>query len=690
MFTEKCLEILSRKKAAGSNEEHRNKMRQMMESIIGKYKTNLTQKKEASKPTVDFSQLVTQKYNKLNVYEDKIEVYRMIKSTEIDREKNRKTKQLEWKDKPDVTGVRMNKKILKSEAHDIQGVTCFSLPISEFAPFKRSSIIHLETASIERALSSSSSRKRIKISKVKSSQKFMVFNIHSDPDTLYMKKLKSFLDFLFKVNYSNKIYVSLQLSEQLPFKYKVCIGKGNNSLLIKSLLQRRFWLEIVDSDEEEINFFWSQNKINKVHYRQSISSSIKSPPEKVPIQNRKEGRLNEELLELNRKILSPEENAKVERFIQKDGFIVPFEETNPCKMITNHLPQNSAIGSKKNLFRSLYNYYTDHLKINPFTVIPKSYNVKSADDPEFKKFLRENKHHPNAVWIVKPGENSNRGNGISLAEFNEVPSLIKKDKHENGQPKTYIIQSYIRRPFLYNGRKFDIRHFMLLTSVNGILKAYWYREGYLRTSSFKFDIEELDNRLIHLTNDALQKKSESYEKYEPGNKLSYSEFQRYLDGTYPSKGYNFERDIVQKMKMIMLDVLKANYQTLDVSRREANFEIFGFDFMLDHDFRPWLIEINANPCLEMNCHLLERIIPVMVENSLRIGLDPLLPPLAHYPANKRYTLSDNYLRNLRYELLFDESAMEESLSGFNEMEDSDEEEEEYHDEGKEIGEELVL
>ena len=120
--------------------------------------------------------------------------------------------------------------------------------------------------------------------------------------------------------------------------------------------------------------------------------------------------------------------------------------------------------------------------------------------------------------------------------------------------------------------------------------------------------------------------------------MSYSEFQRYLDGTYPSKGYNFERDIVQKMKMIMLDVLKANYQTLDVSRREANFEIFGFDFMLDHDFRPWLIEINANPCLEMNCHLLERIIPVMVENSLRIGLDPLLPPLAHYPANKRYTL----------------------------------------------------
>ena len=47
----------------------------------------------------------------------------------------------------------------------------------------------------------------------------------------------------------------------------------------------------------------------------------------------------------------------------------------------------------------------------------------------------------------------------------------------------------------------------------------------------------------------------------------------------------------------------------------------------------------------------------MVENALRIGLDPLLPPLAHYPVNKRYTLSDNYLKNLRYELLFDEATM---------------------------------
>ena len=80
---------------------------------------------------------------------------------------------------------------------------------------------------------------------------------------------------------------------------------------------------------------------------------------------------------------------------------------------------------------------------------------------------------------------------------------------------------------MYNGRKFDIRHFMLLTSVNGIFKAYWYRDGYVRTSSYAFELSSSDI-YVHLTNDAIQKKSELYEKYEPANKLSYSELQRYL------------------------------------------------------------------------------------------------------------------------------------------------------------------
>lgn len=166
---------------------------------------------------------------------------------------------------------------------------------------------------------------------------------------------------------------------------------------------------------------------------------------------------------------------------------------------------------------------------------------------------------------------------------------------------------------------------------------------------------------IHLTNDAIQRKSEDYEKYEPANKVSYSEFQRYLDYTYTSKNYSFERDIAPKMKEMAAAIIKANYLTIDHRRHANNFEIFGLDFMIDRDFRPWLIEVNYNPCLEVNCPLLERIIPPMVENSFRIGLDPLFPPTSHFPAARRFYLSDHYLKNLRYELIFDEASLRTAI-----------------------------
>lgn len=63
-----------------------------------------------------------------------------------------------------------------------------------------------------------------------------------------------------------------------------------------------------------------------------------------------------------------------------------------------------------------------------------------------------------------------------------------------------------------------------MTSVNGNVKVYLYEEGYLRTSSREYNIHDLSNKLIHLTNDAVQKKAADYGKFEAGNKISYNEF----------------------------------------------------------------------------------------------------------------------------------------------------------------------
>ena len=86
------------------------------------------------------------------------------------------------------------------------------------------------------------------------------------------------------------------------------------------------------------------------------------------------------------------------------------------------------------------------------------------------------------LWIVKPGEKSNRGQGISVfKKLSEVKEFIEKDKNVEKHPnRTHIIQKYIF-PALFHRRKFDIRCFVLLIA-NPHLHAFFYSEGYLRTS----------------------------------------------------------------------------------------------------------------------------------------------------------------------------------------------------------------
>ena len=57
-------------------------------------------------------------------------------------------------------------------------------------------------------------------------------------------------------------------------------------------------------------------------------------------------------------------------------------------------------------------------------------------------------------------------------------------------------------------------------------------------------------------------------------------------------------------------------------------EIFGYDFMIDSNLRPWLIEVNTNPCLEESNALLRQLIPRMLDDAFKLTLDVMFPPLA--------------------------------------------------------------
>lgn len=103
------------------------------------------------------------------------------------------------------------------------------------------------------------------------------------------------------------------------------------------------------------------------------------------------------------------------------------------------------------------------------------------------------------------------------------------------------------------------------------------------------------SRFVHLTNDAVQKYSDTYGKHEQGNKISFNEFQKWLDFHEP--GLNFWQTVYPEMKSLARDVFRVASVLMDQNKRSFGYELFGLDFLVDDRFKVWLIEANTNPCL---------------------------------------------------------------------------------------------
>ena len=172
-------------------------------------------------------------------------------------------------------------------------------------------------------------------------------------------------------------------------------------------------------------------------------------------------------------------------------------------------------------------------------------------------------------------------------------------------------KEYIDNPFLINGLKFDLRLYVLLTSIDPV-KIYLYEEGLVRFATAKYsnDPAEIGNNFIHLTNYSVNKTSsdfvfnESPGEYE-GHKWNLRTLWKYFDeelGVDWRPVWEATKDVCVKTVLCGHENIKKEFSR-QLKSEYSCYKLFGFDIFFDEHLKPWLLEVRLPGYVFLYIHI---------------------------------------------------------------------------------------
>ena len=302
------------------------------------------------------------------------------------------------------------------------------------------------------------------------------------------------------------------------------------------------------------------------------------------------------LMKYNRVIRSKLfENTNIVWKLMKQDKMFPYLKTLHKFQRFNHFPMTWELSRKDNLYN---NYYAMHQKFpNDFKYMPESYILPRDYEIFSEKIKNFDINDIYNLWLLKPVASS-RGRGIRL--LTDVENI----------PKKILVSHYIHNPHLINGRKYDLRIYILITGYCP-LKIYLYDDGLARFCSEEYNLnpEKMSDRYIHLTNYSINKTSVNFEQNDSVNEEFGEKWTLFtLRNHFKKNKLDFEKawskikDIV--VKVILSVTGKAIPLIKSFKLSSANlFELYGVDILLDETLNPWLMEVNLNPSLNCDSQL---------------------------------------------------------------------------------------
>jgi hypothetical protein len=239
--------------------------------------------------------------------------------------------------------------------------------------------------------------------------------------------------------------------------------------------------------------------------------------------------------------------------------------------------------SKLLLWRYLKNFYGSKIAS---TLLPFTWDLTQNEDIEqFKKDYDMNK-----VYITK--NNHQRQQGLKI--HTDLQSILDmRNKH-------LLVQELLQNPYLINGRKINLRVYVLVIRDNsGNAKVKVFNDGFLYYTKdlFKPNTSTFEN---NITTGYIDRKV--YEE----NPLTIKDLKNYLDNPnrtitnierYILDNYNIKlSDYIFSLIYKQIGLIFQVYENIVGSKNQGvNFQLYGVDVAIDDNLKPMVMEINKGP-----------------------------------------------------------------------------------------------
>ncbi len=261
-----------------------------------------------------------------------------------------------------------------------------------------------------------------------------------------------------------------------------------------------------------------------------------------------------------------------------------FKTMGPGQTI-NHIPGNSAVTVKSMLYETLsaaQGRVAGDERRARFGIFPRSFSMPE----DYHALQREGFQHPDKKWIAKPKRLS-RGRGISVHQ--DAATLPNDAK--------WLAQEYLADAHLYDGYKYVLRCYVLISSIDP-LRVYLYKDGFVKLASELYRHGDYNNLYAHLTNPDVNALNEGADASVVFH--SFDTYRTWLrrQGGAPEALFDGIRDIAILTAIAAREQMRQRIAAAGAIGSGC-YELIGLDCMIDTALKPWLLECNLSPSLEV-------------------------------------------------------------------------------------------